>query len=153
MHRNSALGTAAHRTGNTLAARTGAGTRDLMARTGHDSPQAAMIYQHATAEADRSIAGALHAAVEAERKKARRQARRTRRTRTRSLAGGSDKDQCDPAQRHANGMKHDRKRDGRRTSRCRQVGHSRGELSSETHDAGLLNRQGWAHEDRALVRR
>lgn len=43
-------------TGNTLAAPTGASTRDLMARMGHDSSQAALIYQHATAEADRAIA-------------------------------------------------------------------------------------------------
>jgi len=33
--------------GNTLAAGTGASVRDLMARMGHDSPAAAMIYQHA----------------------------------------------------------------------------------------------------------
>ncbi|MFY1625949.1 tyrosine-type recombinase/integrase [Micromonospora sp. WMMD735] len=56
-------------TGNTLAAQTGASTRDLMARMGHDSPQAALIYQHATAEADRAIAQALHEAVRADRKK------------------------------------------------------------------------------------
>ncbi|GIG89201.1 tyrosine-type recombinase/integrase [Plantactinospora endophytica] len=66
-------------TGNTLAAQTGASTRDLMARMGHDSPQAALIYQHATAEADRAIAAALDAAVrgeeKAERKKAKRDAR------------------------------------------------------------------------------
>ncbi|WP_309227481.1 tyrosine-type recombinase/integrase [Micromonospora thermarum] len=52
-------------TGNTLAARTGASTRDLMARMGHDSPQAALIYQHATSEADRAIAQALHEAMHA----------------------------------------------------------------------------------------
>ena len=56
-------------TGNTLAARTGASTRDLMARMGHDSTQAALIYQHATAEADRAIAQALHDAVRADQKK------------------------------------------------------------------------------------
>ncbi|MFY1653306.1 tyrosine-type recombinase/integrase [Solwaraspora sp. WMMB762] len=56
-------------TGNTLAARTGASTRDLMARMGHDSPQAALIYQHATSEADQAIAKALHAAMRTERKK------------------------------------------------------------------------------------
>ncbi|MCX4469116.1 tyrosine-type recombinase/integrase [Micromonospora sp. NBC_01655] len=50
-------------TGNTLAARTGASTRDLMARMGHDSPQAALIYQHATAEAGRAIALALNEAM------------------------------------------------------------------------------------------
>jgi hypothetical protein len=52
-------------TGNTLAAQTGASTRDLMARMGHDSSQAALIYQHATTEADRAIAKALDAAVQA----------------------------------------------------------------------------------------
>ncbi|WFE58888.1 tyrosine-type recombinase/integrase [Micromonospora sp. WMMD712] len=50
-------------TGNTLAARTGASTRDLMARMGHDSPQAALIYQHATSEADQAIAQALDAQI------------------------------------------------------------------------------------------
>ncbi|MFY1689025.1 tyrosine-type recombinase/integrase [Plantactinospora sp. WMMB782] len=57
-------------TGNSLAARTGASIRELMARMGHDSPQAAMIYQHATAEADRAIAQAANVAMKAERKKA-----------------------------------------------------------------------------------
>lgn len=50
-------------TGNTLAALTGASTRDLMTRMGHDSPRAALLYQHATAQADRAIADALSAAV------------------------------------------------------------------------------------------
>lgn len=61
-------------TGNTIAARTGASTRDLMARMGHDSAQAAMIYQHATSEADRAIAQAVSVAVKAERKKAKKPA-------------------------------------------------------------------------------
>ncbi|MET8912426.1 site-specific integrase [Micromonospora sp. NPDC004551] len=61
-------------TGNTIAARTGASTRDLMARMGHDSAQAAMIYQHATSEADRAIAQAVSDAVKAERKKAKKPA-------------------------------------------------------------------------------
>ena len=34
-----------------------------MARMGHDSPHAALIYQHATSEADRAIAQALHEAM------------------------------------------------------------------------------------------
>ncbi|WP_432901996.1 tyrosine-type recombinase/integrase [Micromonospora matsumotoense] len=63
-------------TGNTLAAQTGASTRDLMARMGHDSPQAALIYQHATAEADRAIAQALHEAVRADRKKTKKRTKR-----------------------------------------------------------------------------
>ena len=46
-------------TGNTLAAQSGASTRDLMARMGHDSMNAAIIYQHATRQADRAIANAL----------------------------------------------------------------------------------------------
>jgi integrase len=50
-------------TGNTLAAGTGASTRDLMTRMGHDSTRAALIYQHATAQADKAIADALSAAV------------------------------------------------------------------------------------------
>ncbi|MGI5155875.1 tyrosine-type recombinase/integrase [Microbispora sp. CA-102843] len=43
-------------TGNTIAASAGASLRDLMARMGHDSVRAAMIYQHRTAEADKGIA-------------------------------------------------------------------------------------------------
>ena len=46
-------------TGNTLGASTGASTRELMARMGHASMQAALIYQHATAERDEAIARAL----------------------------------------------------------------------------------------------
>lgn len=38
-----------------------------MARMGHDSSQAALIYQHATAEADRAIAQALHQALRVDR--------------------------------------------------------------------------------------
>jgi integrase len=45
--------------GNTLASNTGANLRALMARMGHASPQAALVYQHATAERDRAIADAL----------------------------------------------------------------------------------------------
>ncbi len=46
-------------TGNTLAAATGASTADLMARMGHSSARAALIYQHATRDADQAIAAAL----------------------------------------------------------------------------------------------
>jgi integrase len=46
-------------TGNTLAAATGASTKELMARMGHASPRAALIYQHATRERDFVIAKAL----------------------------------------------------------------------------------------------
>jgi integrase len=52
--------------GNTMAARSGVSTRDLMARMGHDSIRAAIIYQHATTEADAKIAAALNAELEVE---------------------------------------------------------------------------------------
>lgn len=47
-------------TGNTLAASTGASTKELMARLGHSSPRAALIYQHASRERDFAIAQALN---------------------------------------------------------------------------------------------
>jgi integrase len=50
-------------TGNVLAAGSGVSTRDLMTRMGHDSMRAALIYQHASREADRSIADHLDAAL------------------------------------------------------------------------------------------
>ena len=48
-------------TGNMLAAGSKVSTRDLMARMGHDSMAAALIYQHASREADQSIAAHLDA--------------------------------------------------------------------------------------------
>jgi integrase len=55
-------------TGNTLAAATGASTRELMTRMGHSTARAALIYQHATAERERLIGDAVSAAVERSRK-------------------------------------------------------------------------------------
>jgi integrase len=46
-------------TGATLAAATGASTKELMNRLGHASSDAALRYQHATEDRDRSIAEAL----------------------------------------------------------------------------------------------
>ncbi len=46
-------------TGGTLAAIKGATIKELMARLGHSSPRAAMIYQHATRERDKVIADEL----------------------------------------------------------------------------------------------
>ena len=46
-------------TANTLAAATGASTRELMHRMGHGSSAAALRYQHATRDRDRDIAEAL----------------------------------------------------------------------------------------------
>jgi integrase len=48
-------------TAGTLAARTGATTKELMVRLGHASANAALVYQHASADRDRSIADGLAA--------------------------------------------------------------------------------------------
>jgi integrase len=45
--------------GNTLAASTGASLKELMARMGHASTRAALIYQHASQDRDQVIAAAL----------------------------------------------------------------------------------------------
>lgn len=47
----------------TLAANTGAGTKELMYRLGHVSPQASLRYQHATRERDVAIADAIDALI------------------------------------------------------------------------------------------
>lgn len=52
-------------TGNTLAAMTGASTKELMARFGQSTSRAALIYQHATLDRDREIADALNGLIEA----------------------------------------------------------------------------------------
>jgi len=46
-------------TGNTLAASSGASTRELMHRMGHGSMRAALIYQHVSSQRDREIAAAI----------------------------------------------------------------------------------------------
>jgi integrase len=58
-------------TGNTLAAATGASTKELMARMGHASPRAALIYQHATTSRDAAIAAGLSALIEQTRENIR----------------------------------------------------------------------------------
>lgn len=55
-------------TGNTLAASTGASTKELMARMGHSTARAALIYQHASAERDRLIADSVSGLVDNARK-------------------------------------------------------------------------------------
>jgi integrase len=56
-------------TGNHFAAASGAGLRDLMARMGHDSERAALIYQHEVRGADKSITEAIDTHVQAEQEK------------------------------------------------------------------------------------
>src|SRR5262249_21396633 len=55
-------------TGNHVAARRGAGLRDLMARMGHDSESAAMIYQHRSQAGEQAITKAIDAHIEAEQR-------------------------------------------------------------------------------------
>ncbi|GII57496.1 hypothetical protein Pth03_58850 [Planotetraspora thailandica] len=52
-------------TGNMLAAESGAGLKDLMARMGHDNVRAAMIYQHAARGADKAITDAINKQLQA----------------------------------------------------------------------------------------
>src|SRR4051794_18962566 len=52
-------------TGATLAAATGATTKELMRRLGHSSPAAALLYQHAADDRDAEIARALDATLSA----------------------------------------------------------------------------------------
>jgi integrase len=54
-------------TGNDLAAKSGASTRELMHRMGHSTMAAALIYQHATDERARQIAARLSEVVESEK--------------------------------------------------------------------------------------
>ncbi|MEU5860067.1 hypothetical protein ABZ815_02765 [Nonomuraea sp. NPDC047529] len=56
-------------TGWPYQAQSGASLADLKARMGHDSDRAALIYQHATRDADERIADAQSTRVEAEQKK------------------------------------------------------------------------------------
>jgi integrase len=56
-------------TGNQFAANSGAALRDLMARMGHDSERAAMIYQHEARGADKAITKAIDTHVEDEKRK------------------------------------------------------------------------------------
>jgi integrase len=55
-------------TGGTLTATTGATLKELMARLGHSSVRAALIYQHATRDRDKAIARALGTLVTEARK-------------------------------------------------------------------------------------
>ena len=53
-------------TGNQFAAYSGAALKDLMARMGHDSERAALIYQHEARGADKRITDAIDTHVQAE---------------------------------------------------------------------------------------
>ncbi|GAA5010482.1 site-specific integrase [Kitasatospora paranensis] len=63
-------------TGNTLAADTGASTRELMHRMGHSTMDAALRYQHMRGERDLLIAGGMETAIRKARGRGGRRARR-----------------------------------------------------------------------------
>ena len=72
--------------GNTLAATTGASLKELMARMGHASTRAALIYQHASHDRDKMIAEALGDAFKAAHKGTEKRSG-TQRARKRKKAG------------------------------------------------------------------
>jgi integrase len=80
-------------TGNQLTANAGANLKELMARMGHDSEHAALIYLHSTAERQRALADAVGAAARAELAKSKKpetvNSSGTRMARNRRPAGGS----------------------------------------------------------------
>jgi integrase len=56
-------------TGNRFAAQSGAGLQDLMARMGHDSERATMIYQNQARDTDQFITNAINDHVRGEQRK------------------------------------------------------------------------------------
>jgi integrase len=59
-------------TGNQFTANAGANPRDLMARMGHDSPRAALIYMHSSDRRQRTLADAVAKAARAELAKSKK---------------------------------------------------------------------------------
>jgi integrase len=82
-------------TGNQLTANEGANLKELMARMGHDSERAALIYQHSTPARQRALADAVGQTARAELAKSKKRETAkpsgTRRARNRRSAGESGK--------------------------------------------------------------
>ena len=82
-------------TGNQLTANAGANPKELMARMGHDSERAALIYLHSTAERQRALADAVGDAARAELAKSNKgkttKPSGTQRARNRPSAAGEGK--------------------------------------------------------------
>jgi integrase len=79
-------------TGNQFAAASGASLKDLMARMGHDSERAAIIYQHEARGADLAITSALDAHIETTKRQSGLARRR--------LAGSQAQDANGPSMAH-----------------------------------------------------
>jgi hypothetical protein len=84
-------------TGNQLTANAGANPKELMARMGHDSERAALIYLHSTAARQRALADAVGEAARAELAKSKKRKTSkpsgTRRARNRRSAAEPADDQ------------------------------------------------------------
>ena len=65
-------------TGNQFTANAGANPRELMARMGHDSPRAALIYMHSSDQRQRALADAVGKAARAELAQSKRAAKPSR---------------------------------------------------------------------------
>ncbi len=76
-------------TGNQLAAEGGATTKELMARMGHSTSRAALIYQHASRRRDHEIADAISRNVDAARKPKGKRARKRAASDRKGHAGGT----------------------------------------------------------------
>ena len=79
-------------TGNQLTANAGANPRELMARMGHDSERAALVYLHSSRERQRALADAVGEAARAELARSEKTKKAppegTRRARNRRPAAG-----------------------------------------------------------------
>jgi integrase len=76
--------------GNTYTANAGANMRELMARMGHSTARAAMIYLHSTDQRQRTLADAVDKAARAELRQARREPARTSKPAGNSGASGTE---------------------------------------------------------------
>jgi integrase len=76
--------------GNTFTADAGANLRELMARMGHSSTRAAMIYLHSTDERQRTLADAVDKAARTELRKAKKKPRNDRKSGSGTSQSGTE---------------------------------------------------------------
>lgn len=75
---------------NAYTANAGANMRELMARMGHSTARAAMIYLHSADQRQRALADAVDKAARAELRRARRETARTRKSAGSASASGTE---------------------------------------------------------------
>jgi len=76
--------------GNTFTAHAGANLRELMARMGHSTSRAAMIYLHSTDERQRTLADAVDKAARADLRQAKKRPAKTRKPAKGKSASGTE---------------------------------------------------------------